>query len=127
MNRFEEDVFDILKETYPEPTYTVTKIDERTSAIRWPPDFVVKRGKDTLFVVEAKGTKAPTVQTFDNHVKRAFATLALNFLRNKDDSFIVVPDGIPKKFADKYDNVLAEINSQIIALHAIPQLRDNWK
>ena len=125
MNRFEKAVIDALKSAYPEPEYSVTKIYERASPTRWPPDVAEKKGKAMLFVVEVKDTRASD-QTFDSQMKRAFATLALNFVRNHDDSVIVVPDGTPERLTRKFDAVFAEVSSQIISLGGIPSLREVW-
>lgn len=76
-----------------------------------------------LFVGEAKNTRA-TDSTFDSQMKRALATVALNFVRNKDDSTVVVPDGTSKRLAEKYAGVLAEVNSQIMSLSEVPSLRE---
>ena len=89
-------------------------------------DFQLIRvaNRDTIFIMDVKDWRSDRKTTLDNHMKRAFATLALNFLKNKDDSFVVVPDA--SQVNEKYQTIFGWINGQIVEKDAIPELKEYW-
>jgi hypothetical protein len=123
MGSLEYDVWKLLQETYLQPVYDVAKNQGRKE--RWLPDFEVRKGTDTLLAVEVKDIGSTRAPTFDSQVKRAFAVLALYFVRRKRPTpFLVLPDGV--RVPKDYEVIFLEINYPIIRKKDIPHLKEDW-
>jgi hypothetical protein len=123
VDSLEYDVWNLLREAYPKPIYAVIK--NRGTNERWLPDFEVKKGTDSLLVIEVKDIGSTKASTFDSQMKRAFAVLALHFVRRKRPTpFLVLPDGV--RVPKDYEGIFLEINCPIIRKKDVPRLRDDW-
>ena len=123
MGSLEYDVWKLLREAYPNPVYNVVKNTGREQ--RWLPDFEVKKGQDALFALEVKDISSAKASTFDSQMKRAFAILALYYVREKRPTpFLVLPDTlhVPKD----YEEIFLEINCPIIRKKDVARLKEDW-
>ena len=123
MGTLEYEVWKQLQDAYPKPVYRVVKNTGREH--RWMPDFEVKEGEETLLAVEVKDISSTKTPTFDSQMKRAFAILALYYIRQKRPTpFLVLPDGL--RVPKDYEEIFLEINCPIIRKKDILGLRKDW-
>jgi len=124
-SEFENAVYESLKQTYQEPEYKVTRINEHIWKRGWAPDFVLEKGKSVVCWVEVKDTNA-TSETLTNQIQRAFSCLALSYLRSQshDSSFVVLPYEMISEAQRRYGDFFAEIGCTIISKDDFPAMRE---